>query len=80
MRVVVVRREVEVEVVARRARINVSLFGVCRNAGMDVRGHRSGLTDRLTFVFGDIIDSQTASNQPFFALLAKSIATLEGGG
>jgi hypothetical protein len=25
-------------------------------------------------------DSQTASNQPFFALLAKQIATLEGGG
>jgi hypothetical protein len=26
------------------------------------------------------VDAQTASNQPFFALLAKQIATLEGGG
>jgi hypothetical protein len=31
------------------------------------------------WIFG-IADSHTASNQPFFTLLAKQIATLEGGG
>jgi hypothetical protein len=34
----------------------------------------------IGLLFGGDTDSQTASNQPFFTLLARQIATLEGGG
>jgi hypothetical protein len=61
--------EVEVVVGARRGGIRVSIE----------RTQERKETEWLTGHFG-VVDSQTASNQPFFALLAKQIATLEGGG
>lgn len=59
----------------RRVRTKVSSSARARND--DARSQMQLLT---CVFFAGGVDAQTASNQPFFALLAKQIATLEGGG